>query len=261
MNAAAGLVDRAVTAVGGTFVQRNILDSEHMKNRASANLLPRVVARPSRSLAYIGCFTLAAIAIAATSAFPGAGSSGPFLAASIAPGVSVANEHTREVSPAPIIAPANEFTGDEVEKMQPSAAPVVIEETPVVEETIRWFNGRPLRAVRTITMKVTAYSPDEQSCGKWADGITASGYSVFTNGGKLVAADTSVLPFGTLISVPGYDNGDPVPVLDRGGAIKGHRLDVLYPTHKRALKWGVQDLEVTVWEYADGEPSDFRQQH
>jgi len=113
------------------------------------------------------------------------------------------------------------------------------------------FNGRPLRAVRTITMKVTAYSPDHRSCGKWADGVTASGYSVWTNGMKLVAADTRLLPFGTIISVPGYHGDKPVPVLDRGGAIKGRRLDVLYPTHEIAKRWGVRDLQVIVWEYAD----------
>lgn len=113
------------------------------------------------------------------------------------------------------------------------------------------FDGRPLRPVKTIRMLTTAYSPDAQSCGIHADGITASGYSVWTNGMKLVAADTSVLPFGTVITVPGYNGGRPVPVLDRGGVIKGHRLDLLYPTHERALQWGAQRLDVTVWEYAD----------
>lgn len=113
------------------------------------------------------------------------------------------------------------------------------------------FDGRPLRAVKTIRMRVTAYSPDERSCGKWADGVTASGYSVYTNGMKLVAADTRLLPFGTIVSIPGYHGGRPVPVLDRGGLIKGRRLDVLYPTHEIARRWGVQDLEVTVWDYAD----------
>jgi len=126
---------------------------------------------------------------------------------------------------------------------------------------LRWFNGRPVRPVRTITMVVTAYSPDARSCGVHADGITASGYSVRTNGMKLVAADTSILPFGSLLTVPGYDWGDVVPVLDRGGAIKGHRLDVLFPTHEAALEWGVRELDVTVWEYADGEPDDFREDH
>lgn len=113
------------------------------------------------------------------------------------------------------------------------------------------FNGRPLRPRKTLRMRVTAYSPDERSCGKWADGVTASGKSVFTNGMKLVAADTRLFPFGTILSIPGYHGGRPVPVLDRGGKIKGHRLDVLYPTHEEALEWGVQYLDVTIWEYAD----------
>ena len=125
----------------------------------------------------------------------------------------------------------------------------------------RWFNGRPVRPARTLSMLVTAYSPDERSCGESADGITASGYSVWTNGMKMVAADTDVLPFGALISVPGYDDANIVPVLDRGAAIKGHRLDVLYPTHEQAERWGVQRLNVIVWEYADGLPSNFETQH
>lgn len=124
--------------------------------------------------------------------------------------------------------------------------------TPVVNSaSAPTFDGRPLRPVKTVRMLTTAYSPDARSCGIWADGITASGYSVWTNGMKLAAADTSLLPFGTIITVPGYNRGRPVPVLDRGGVIKGHRLDLLYPTHERALQWGAQRLDVTVWEYAD----------
>ena len=113
------------------------------------------------------------------------------------------------------------------------------------------FGGRPLRKVQTLRMLTTAYSPDERSCGPFADGVTASGYSVWTNGMKLVAADTKLLPFGSIVSIPGYHGGKPVPVLDRGGRIKGQRLDLLYPTHELALVWGAQRLDVTVWEYAD----------
>jgi 3D (Asp-Asp-Asp) domain-containing protein len=124
------------------------------------------------------------------------------------------------------------------------------------DPNIRYYDGRAIRPVKTIYMTVTAYSPDERSCGDSADGITASLKSVWTNGMKLVAADTRVLPFGSLISVPGYDEGRVVPVLDRGGAIKGKRLDVLYPTHEIALKWGVRRLPITVWEFVDSrEPS------
>jgi 3D (Asp-Asp-Asp) domain-containing protein len=121
---------------------------------------------------------------------------------------------------------------------------------------VRYFNGRPCRPARTMTMVVTAYSPDWRSCGDSADGITSSLHDVGTNAMKLVAADTRLLPLGSMISVPGYDDGKVVPVLDRGGAIKGHRLDVLYPTHEAARRWGVRTLKVTVWEYADGKPAD-----
>lgn len=121
---------------------------------------------------------------------------------------------------------------------------------------VRWFNGRPIRPARVIWMTVTAYSPDERSCPGTADGITSSLHSVWTNGMKLVAADSRLLPLGSMVSVPGYDENRVVPVLDRGGKIKGRRLDVLYPTHEIARKWGVKKLPVTVWEYADGKPAD-----
>lgn len=162
---------------------------------------------------------------------------------------SSANERAVELASAKAISPVAKPLG---------LVSLAVSEPTNATPEVRYFNGRPVRAARTISMLVTAYSPDAQSCGESADGITASGYSVWTNGMKMVAADTNVLPFGTLISVPGYDDANIVPVLDRGGAIKGNRLDVLYPTHERAVKWGAQRLDVTVWEYADGLPGDFQ---
>jgi 3D (Asp-Asp-Asp) domain-containing protein len=126
------------------------------------------------------------------------------------------------------------------------------QEAPGAPGVVRWFNGRPVRQVRSVKMEVTAYSPDEISCPGTADGITATLHSVNTNAMRLVAADPRILPYGSMLSIPGYDDGNIVPVLDCGGAIKGHRLDVLYATHEEALKWGRQHLRIVVWEYADG---------
>ncbi len=154
-------------------------------------------------------------------------------------------------------APASLGETDPVEATAPIASESeptleVIGETPIdpSECDVRYFDGRPIRAVKSISMVVTAYSPDWRSCAPFDDGITASGYSVLTNGGKLIAADKR-FKFGTLLSVPGYNENLPTPVLDRGGAIKGNRLDVLYPTHEIARKWGRQRLDVVVWEYID----------
>ena len=60
-----------------------------------------------------------------------------------------------------------------------------------------------------------------------------------------LAADTSVLPFGTIVEVPGYGYGR---VEDRGGAIKGNRLDLWFPSHSEAQRWGRQKgVRVRVW--------------
>jgi 3D (Asp-Asp-Asp) domain-containing protein len=126
----------------------------------------------------------------------------------------------------------------------------------VTDTELRWFNGRPIRPARTVMFKVTGYSPDAKSCGEFADGQTATLHSVQTNAMRMVAADTRVLPFGSMLSIPGYAGDTIVPVLDRGGAIKGQRLDLMFPTHEQAIQWGVKTIPVTIWQYADGLPPD-----
>jgi 3D (Asp-Asp-Asp) domain-containing protein len=97
-------------------------------------------------------------------------------------------------------------------------------------------------------MEVTAYCHCSKCCGPNAQGLTASGKPVSYNGGKFVAADTTVLGFGTQVVIPGYAGNAKVEVIDRGGAIKGKKLDLYFPTHEAALAWGRQQLDVTVYE-------------
>jgi len=105
-------------------------------------------------------------------------------------------------------------------------------------------------ATATFEARVTAYCPCSKCCGKWADGITASGHKI-RPGDKFVAAPKSI-PFGTLVIVPGYAQGRPVPVLDRGSSITENKLDLYFDDadgktgHQRALEWGVKNLEVTI---------------
>jgi len=104
-----------------------------------------------------------------------------------------------------------------------------------VEQTAQW---------RTVQMRVTAYCPCEKCCGKYSDGITASGHKI-RPGDVFVAADRKYAMDIEMI-VAGYNNSKPVKVLDRGGAIKGERLDVFFYTHQEALNWGVRHLDVKV---------------
>ena len=99
--------------------------------------------------------------------------------------------------------------------------------------------------VRIVMMEVTAYCPCPKCCGPNAAGITASGKDVRYNAGRFVAADSS-FRFGTKLLIPGYSGGEQVEVIDRGGAIKGNKLDVFFPTHEQALQWGRRHIAVTV---------------
>lgn len=96
----------------------------------------------------------------------------------------------------------------------------------------------------TVHMRVTAYCPCERCCGEYADGITACGHKI-QPGDTFAAADRRY-PFGTELVVAGYNNGQPIKVLDRGGAIRGNRLDLFFHTHEAALQWGVKYIDVKV---------------
>ena len=79
----------------------------------------------------------------------------------------------------------------------------------------------------------TAYCSEEYAhiCGE-GHGITSSGAKV--QPGVTVAADISVLPYGTVVYIEGV--GLRV-VQDTGGAVKGNKLDVAVNTHAEALSW------------------------
>ena len=105
---------------------------------------------------------------------------------------------------------------------------------------------KPKSKAKTVRMLVTAYCACTKCCGPSARGLTASGKAVTANRGRFVAADAKVFSFGTKLKIPGYNNGQQVEVLDRGGAIKGNHLDVFFSSHQKAMEWGKRWLDVTV---------------
>lgn len=88
------------------------------------------------------------------------------------------------------------------------------------------------------TYKVTAYCPCAKCCGK-ASGRTASGTKA--TAGRTVAA-SSQFAFGTKLNIGGHT----YTVEDRGGAVKGNKIDIFVNSHAEALQWGVRYLNVNV---------------
>ncbi len=85
---------------------------------------------------------------------------------------------------------------------------------------------------------VTAYCGCSRCCGK-STGITASGNRAIQ--GVTVAAP-SKFAFGTKLNI----GGNIYTVQDRGGAIKGNRIDIYFSSHAAALAWGRRTLPVSV---------------
>lgn len=126
-----------------------------------------------------------------------------------------------------------------------SARELMHDVTPVASESV----APSLDAHKKVVwLEVTAYCPCAKCCGPHAQGLTASGRSIAYNGGQFVAADKKLFKFGTKLTIPGYAGGEPVEVIDRGGAIKGYHIDVFFPTHEQAKEWGRKRIAVTVEE-------------
>ena len=86
--------------------------------------------------------------------------------------------------------------------------------------------------------KITAYCPCAKCCGK-TNGRTAAGTKA--TAGRTVAA-SSKFAFGTKLNIGGHT----YIVEDRGGAIKGNKIDIFVNSHSEALAWGVRYLPVSV---------------
>ena len=91
---------------------------------------------------------------------------------------------------------------------------------------------------KTKIYKITAYCSCAKCCGK-TNGITASGRKA--RAGRTIAAPRG-FKFGTKLSI----NGKTYVVEDRGGAIKGNRIDLYVNSHSEALRWGVKYLPVKI---------------
>ncbi len=98
----------------------------------------------------------------------------------------------------------------------------------------------------TFVAECTAYTAGYESTGKTPDnpayGITASGRKVREG---MIAADTSVLPFGTKVWIEGLGV---FVVEDTGGAIVGNRIDIYMDSLDEAVEFGRQSRKVIILE-------------
>ena len=134
---------------------------------------------------------------------------------------------------------------------------VIPEKEPTAEIPTEEPTEKPYKVM---TVKATAYCSCEKCCGEWAKNrptdehgtevvFTATGTIAIQ--GRTVAVDPKYIPYGTKLLIEGakgIDNGIYIAE-DCGGAIKGaNRIDVFFRSHEDALEFGVQMLDIKVYE-------------
>lgn len=90
-----------------------------------------------------------------------------------------------------------------------------------------------LNKFQSLTFEATAYTA---FCSTGCIGITRTGIDVsdrtHINGRRIVAVDPRVIPLGTEL------------VIDTGGAIKGHKIDILMSSKEKAREFGRRNVTV-----------------
>ncbi len=108
---------------------------------------------------------------------------------------------------------------------------------------LRWRGALASRAgsihrFRLLTMRATAYCPNG-CCGS-SHGRTATGRKAEYG---IVAVDPRVIPLGTALYVDRY--GFAIAA-DTGRKIKGYRIDLCFPTHREAMRFGTRSVRVLI---------------
>lgn len=84
---------------------------------------------------------------------------------------------------------------------------------------------------------ITAYCPCAECCGRWADGVTATGLPA---GPGVVAVDPEVIPLGSAVII----DGQRYLAADTG--VMGNHVDICLADHGDTAAFGVKTAEVWV---------------
>ena len=96
--------------------------------------------------------------------------------------------------------------------------------------------------VKTFKVTATAFTANCKGCS----GVTSTGINLKKNpNAKIIAVDPKIIPLGTKVWVEGY--GEAIAA-DKGGSIKGNKIDVFMSSTKKATNWGRRTVTVKILE-------------
>lgn len=135
-------------------------------------------------------------------------------------------------------------TSIEAEPIQQKEERIIKQKTDIeiaLENLNKRYPNRKYCYWKTVTCKITAYTPDARSCGNSADGLTSKMDNAYRFDG--VATSPVVIPYRTGVYIPGVGIKE---VDDTGGAMRQaakrglYHIDVRMKSHEEAEKFGVK---------------------
>jgi len=113
--------------------------------------------------------------------------------------------------------------------------------------TARAVVTAPPASVASISVEATYYTA---FCDTGCIGITATGIDVsstiYHKGLRVIAVDPAVIPLGSVVQVTAGGETFRAIAGDTGGAIKGHRIDILVGSHAEAMRNGRVPAKVEI---------------
>lgn len=131
-------------------------------------------------------------------------------------------------------------------KVQPVSSPApAAPKKPAAVQQVAAKSSVPSRSTapkgRVMMVESTGYIA---MCDTGCTGITATGIDLRNQPHlKVIAVDPSVIPLGTKVWVEGYGHA---VAGDTGGAIKGNKIDLHFPTTAAAVAWGRRTVQIRI---------------
>lgn len=130
-------------------------------------------------------------------------------------------------------------------KLKVASVAKVDKKAPAPKKAVKSSAKTPSRSdsdnvVKEFTVSASAYTANCNGCS----GVTKTGINLKSNPDmKVIAVDPSVIKLGTKVYVEGYGYAI---AGDTGGAIKGNKIDVFFPTKGEAYKWGRKNVKIKI---------------
>lgn len=103
-----------------------------------------------------------------------------------------------------------------------------------------------LQDQKWLNFHATYYGKDCIGCS----GITATGINVqktiYFKDLRIVAVDPAIIPLGTIVEIKTPNEKFKAIAADKGGAIRGYRLDILVESEEISVQYGRHDVELRI---------------